>query len=103
MTHVVTVLEAHVPPDRAADLLAAYAEAAKGPFPRGLVRSTLLQHANDPTSWRIETVWQSHEALAAVRLAGRPRGFQIFEAAGAAPSLNIFTAIAELAPSEGAP
>ncbi len=101
MTHVVTVLEAHVPPDRAADLQAAYA-AAKGPLPRGLVRSTLLQDANDPTSWRIETVWQSHEAVAAVRLAGRPRGFQIFEAAGTAPSLSMFTAIAELAPSEGA-
>ena len=102
MTQVVTVLEAHVPPERAADLRAAYAEAAKGPLPPGLVRSTLLRHADDPTSWRIETVWQSHEALSAMRLAGRPRGFQIFEGAGAAPSVTVFAAIAELAPSEGA-
>jgi heme-degrading monooxygenase HmoA len=98
MTLVVTVLEARVAPERAADLQTAYAEAAGGPFPPGLVRSTLLRHANDPTHWRIETIWQSHDALAAMRSAGKPRGLQIFEAAGAAPSLNVFDAIADLAP-----
>lgn len=100
---VVTVLEASVHPERAADLQAAYAETAHGPFPPGLVRSSLLQERSDQTRWRIETVWQSQEALAAMRQApGKPRGVQIFEAAGAEPSLKIFDAIAELAPPQDA-
>lgn len=98
MAFVVTVLEARVAPERAADLQAAYAESARGPFPPGLVRSTLLRHGSDPALWRIETTWRSHEALAAMRQAGKPRGVQIFEAAGAAPSLSVFDVIAELAP-----
>ncbi len=96
MTFVVTVLEARVPPERVADLQAAYAEAARGPFPSGLLRSALLRQRTEPTQWRIETVWQSQEALAAMRQApGKPRGVQIFEAAGAQPSLSIFDAIAD--------
>ena len=103
MTLVVTVLEARVPPERVADLEAAYAEAAHGPFPAGLVRSLLLKQRNDHSQWRIETVWQSQEALAAMRQApGKPRGVQIFEAAGAQPSLNIFDAIADFVVSQGA-
>ncbi|HXJ31787.1 MAG TPA: antibiotic biosynthesis monooxygenase [Gemmatimonadales bacterium] len=98
MTLVVTVLEAHVAPERAGDLQAAYRDAAAGPFPPGLVASILLRHASDPTHWRIETTWQSHEALAAMRGAGKPRGLQIFEAAGASPSLSVFDRVAELAP-----
>jgi len=102
MTLVVTVLEARVAPQRVTDLQAAYAEAATGPFPPGLVRSTLLCDAQDPTRWRIETVWQSHAALAAMRHAGKPRGVQIFEAAGAQPSLSIFETMADLAPPDAA-
>ena len=78
MKRVVTVLEARVPTGRIADLQAAYAVAALGPFPRGLVRSALLRHTSDEALWRIETVWQSHEALAAMRqVPGKPRGVQI--------------------------
>jgi heme-degrading monooxygenase HmoA len=98
MSHVVTVLEAHVAPERAADLQAAYAETGAGPFPPGFVRSSLLQLASDATQWRIETVWQSHDAIAAMRGAGKPRGVQIFEAAGANPSLAIYDTIAILEP-----
>lgn len=101
MSPVVTVLDARVAPERAPDLLAAYAEASQGPFPLGFVRSTLLRQASDPTQWRIETIWQSHDALAAVRQGGKPRGVQIFEAAGAQPSLSVFDAIAHVVPKTG--
>ena len=96
MSRVVTVLEAHVPPERATDLQTAYAEAALEPLPPGLVRSALLRHSTDQTLWRIETVWQSREALAAMRQLGKPRGIQIFEAAGAQPSVSVFDGIADL-------
>lgn len=55
MPRVLTVLEAHVPQDRHADLLSAYRSAADDAFPLGLVRSMLVQVTNDPTLWRIET------------------------------------------------
>ncbi len=103
MTYVVTALEATVQLGRVADLQAAYAEAALGPFPPGLVRSSLLRHRSDQTQWRIETVWQSQEALTAMRQApGKPRGVQIFEAAGAQPSLSIFDAVADFVVPSGA-
>ncbi len=98
MGQVVTVLEGSVATERAADLLAEFAISAAGPFPAGLMRSLLLRDANDPTRWRIETTWQSGEALAAMRSAGKPRGVQMFEAVGAHPTLSIFETLADLAP-----
>lgn len=102
MPSVVTVLEARVSPEREGDLRSAYAQAAAGPFPPGFIRSTLLHGVSDSTQWRIETSWQSQEALAAMRQAGKPRGLQIFEAAGANPTLSIFEPVAEVVASAGA-
>ena len=102
MSLVVTELEANVAPDRADELQRAYADAARGPFPSGLVSSRLLRGTADATRWRIQTVWQSLDHLTAMRAAGKPRGVQMFEAAGAPPSLSIFEVIAELAPPGGA-
>lgn len=100
----VTVLEAHVAPERESDLQAAYAAAAKGPFPHGLVRSTLSRATNDPTLWRIDTIWESPEALAAMRASGgTPRGIQVFRAAGVEPAISILEVVATVLPSEDAP
>lgn len=98
MPKVLTVLDAHVPPDRHADLRAAYRAAAAEAFPPGLIRSSLLQATTDPTRWRIETLWESRERLAAMRGAGTPRGVLIFRAAGAEPALTILDVLDELAP-----
>jgi hypothetical protein len=85
---VLTVLEARVAPERASDLQAAY-EAA-GPLPPGLVRSQLLRDANDPGVWRIQTLWESREALVAMRGKGTPAGVLMFRSAGAEPTLTVF-------------
>jgi heme-degrading monooxygenase HmoA len=99
MTRVLTVLEAHVPQDRHADLLSAYRSAAHDAFPPGLVRSMLLQVANDRTLWRIQTLWESREALDAMRATGStPRGIQIFRSAGAEPTLTVLDVQDELSP-----
>src|SRR5512143_540467 len=89
MPRVLTILEAHVPQARQADLQGAYRSAVHEAFPPGLVRSTLLQATNDRTLWRIETLWESLEVLQAMRGTGTPRGVQIFRAAGAEPTLTI--------------
>ncbi len=95
---VVTVLEGNIAPALAHDLQAAYSEAVRGPFPAGLVSSTLLQSASDPTVWRIQTLWASEDHLSQMRAAGKPKGVQMFESAGATPSLSVFKVVAELKP-----
>ncbi len=102
MPRVVTVLEAHVPPDRHSDLEAAFRGAADYGFPPGLVRSALLQDTRDPSLWRIETLWESEEHLVAMRDKGTPRGVLIFRAAGAEPTLTVLYVLDELAPNRDA-
>lgn len=96
MPMVVTVLEAYVPVEREEHLQAAYRQAAQDALPPGLVRSVLLRATSDPTLWRIATLWQSREALDAMRGTGTPRGVQIFRAAGAEPTLSILEVADEL-------
>ena len=102
MQMVLTVLEAHVPQAREAELQAAYRAAAHDSLPPGLVRSALLRAASDPTLWRIETLWESREALEAMRGSGTPRGVQIFRAAGAEPMLSVLEVVAVLSAPLGA-
>ena len=99
MPRIATVLEAHVPRERQADLEAAYRAAATDTLPAGLVRSNLLHSNTDPTLWRIETVWESREHLAAMRGQGTPRGVLIFRAAEVEPTLAIFEIADELGQS----
>jgi heme-degrading monooxygenase HmoA len=92
---VLTILEATVSPERAADLQAAFRHAA-AQVPPGLIRSHLVSAAADPTRWRIETLWASRDALAAMRQAGTPAGVLMFRAAGAEPSLAIYDVAATI-------
>jgi hypothetical protein len=92
---VVTVLEATVADDRAADLEAAYCAGGEK-LPPGLLHTDLLQ-ANDGTGrWRIQSFWSSRAALDAMRSAGTPAGVRMFRAAGAEPVLSVFEVIASL-------
>jgi quinol monooxygenase YgiN len=86
---VLTVLEATVAPERAADLQAAFRNAA-AQVPPGLVRSHLVTDAADSTRWRIETLWTSREVLTAMRQVGTPAGVLMFRAAGAEPTLSVY-------------
>ena len=103
MPKVLTVLTARVASEREADLKAAYRDSAGGPFPPGLIRSSLLRLSTDRAVWHIETLWDSREALDAMRAqGGTPRGVQIFLAAGAEPALSILEIVDELAPDSSA-
>jgi len=96
---VLTVLEATVAPERADDLRAAYRDA--GALPPGLVRTELLRATNDPTRWRIQTLWASRAALDAMRQAGTPAGVLMFRSAGAEPTLTVFEVVETLAAHAG--
>jgi hypothetical protein len=99
---ILTVLEATVAADRAKDLRVAYATATKGRLPPGLVRTDLLCATNDPSRWRIETLWASRAALDAMRDKGTPEGVLMFRAAGAEPALTIFDVVDSIDSRESA-
>jgi quinol monooxygenase YgiN len=92
---VLTILEATVAPERVGDLQAAFRNAA-AEVPAGFIRSLLVSSAADPTRWRIETLWTSRDALAAMRQAGTPAGVLMFRAAGAEPSLSLYDVTATI-------
>ncbi len=95
---LMTVLFAHVAADRVTDLERAYREAISNLDP-GIVETYLVRDANDPTDFRIMTVWSSREALEKMRASGmKPKGVQIFEAAGATPAFSMFGVVARGGP-----
>ena len=96
---ILTILEAHVEAGKDSALQSAYAAAiASNERPAGLLRSQLIRDAFDPTRWRIQTWWESRQALTAMRSTGTPAGILMFRAAGAEPATSIFEVVDELGP-----
>lgn len=96
---VMTILEAHVAAEKWGTLEQVYHEETKQMDP-GIVQTFLLHGSNDPTLWRIATVWRSREALAEMRQSGAtPRGVLIFRATGAEPTLSIFEVVSAVSSS----
>jgi heme-degrading monooxygenase HmoA len=84
----VTTVEGAVEASREADLRSAW-EDLSADLPSGFIESFLL-HAEDKT-WRIVTVWESKEAVIALRASGRPTARTMFERAGSTASLSTWT------------
>ncbi|MDA8436147.1 MAG: antibiotic biosynthesis monooxygenase [Actinomycetales bacterium] len=92
----VTFVEAHVAADREFDLVSAW-EAAPDSFPEGFIESSLVR--SESGEWRIVTVWESREAVLAMRGAGRPAALVMFEAAGASPTVSMWDVVGRKRPS----
>src|SRR5215211_8679404 len=91
---VITVLEAQVAPEKAILLEATYKQAIQH-LETGIVQTFLIRSAKEPGSWQIVTLWQSREALEAMRASGEtPRGVLIFRAVEAEPTLSVFGVVA---------
>lgn len=95
---ILTVLEAHVPEERAAALQAAYHVLATRPLPPGLVGSQLVRSTTDPTLWRLETLWRDRQTLEAMRGHGTPAGLVLFRDAGIEPTVTLFEVAASIPP-----
>lgn len=94
---VITTLEAHVAPDKADALEAAYNQGIEQ-LDAGIVQTFLLRDSRDSSIWRIVTVWESRAALDAMRQSGQtPRGVVMFRAADAEPALSVFDVVAHAA------
>jgi quinol monooxygenase YgiN len=92
---VVTMLEAEVAHERVGDLERAFIAGALA-VPPEIVDTFLVRDEQDETLFRIITIWVSREALDAMRASGeKPKGVQMFEAAGARPTLVILDVVAQ--------
>ncbi|MFH0737480.1 MAG: antibiotic biosynthesis monooxygenase [Candidatus Micrarchaeota archaeon] len=80
---VMTILEAEMPPDKAAKLETNFAEGAKALEP-GMVRTFLIKNGG---KCKIITLWESKEALSAMKSKGTPKQVLMFRYAGVEPSL----------------
>jgi heme-degrading monooxygenase HmoA len=85
----VTMVEGVVEPDREDALLSAWAEVAAGPIPGGFIESSLVR--SDDRRWRILTVWESKEAVMAMRQQGPPAGPAMFGRAGSEASVSMWS------------
>ena len=93
---LMTILEARVPQDNWTALEGAF-QLASQYQDAGLVQSFLVHSAREDDLWRIMTVWESREALNAMRATGEtPRGVQIFRSANAEPALSIFAIVGQI-------
>ncbi len=93
---VMTMLEAHVEPDKWATFEAKYREVVEKLDPR-ISRTYLIRSVADPTLWRMMGVWASRESFEQMRASEVPPGILIYRAAGAEPALALFEVVAEAA------
>ena len=91
---VITVLEAHVAPEKVGLLEEAYRQGIEQ-LDAGIEQTFLLRAAKETSAWQIVTVWQSRAALDEMRrTSSTPRGVVMFQAADAEPVLTVFEVIA---------
>ena len=86
---VITILEANVKAENWAAFETDYKKRTLQ-LPPQMAQTFLLQDVQDPTLWRIISVWKSREGLDEMRNSGEtPEGVLMFRAVGAEPKLSI--------------
>ncbi len=92
---VMTVLEAKVARENWQVLEDTYSRETQVLDP-GIVQTFLVHSRSDDSTWQIMTIWESQEALTAMRQSNEtPRGVLIFRSAQAQPALNIFDIVSQ--------
>lgn len=93
---VVTVLEGHVPLQHWDELHRAAQDELQH-LPEQMVQTYVLQSHNEPTTWRIVSVWHSQDALGEYQARGATLpGVRIFRAAGVEPVATIWHVAASM-------
>ena len=84
---LITILEAQLAPDQIGALERGFQEGSEA-LPPEIVESFLVRDSGESTRYRVITVWQSRAALENYRASvEKPKGVEMFEAAGASPQL----------------
>lgn len=91
---VVTIVEGRVPVSKAREFETAYADLKQDALTPGLIRSSLLRRSDNPEIYRIETVWESREALEKMRSSTQtPKATELFQKVKASPRLEIYDVV----------
>lgn len=87
---IMTIVEAHVPAERWAELSERFAQ-LQAQRPPQIIQSYLLQSAADPTLWRMIGLWPSQQVFDEYRTSVPvPGAAQLFLSVGAQPALMLF-------------
>jgi heme-degrading monooxygenase HmoA len=93
---VLSIVAGTVPADRVAGLRAAYDQLVAGPFPDGLIETSLCREGDE---WMVVTLWRDRAALIAMRASGEPpAAVRLFTEVGARPRAGIYDVTATAAP-----
>ncbi|HLB71830.1 MAG: antibiotic biosynthesis monooxygenase [Candidatus Methanoperedens sp.] len=94
---VITIVEGRVPISKAKEFETAYAALKQGALSPGLIRSSLLRNSDNPEIYRIETIWESREALEKMRSSTQiPKAIELFQKVRASPRLEIYDIVHNL-------
>ncbi len=89
---VLTMVAGNVPDDRVDDLVAGYRALLAGPFPDGLLETSLLR--GDGHEWLVVTSWRDRAAIAAMRASGEPpAALRLFTEVGGQPRVGVFEVV----------
>lgn len=89
MGMIISILEGDLPPDKAAKLEANFADYIKALEP-GVVQTTLIKNG---AKCKIITLWESREALTAMKVKGTPKSVLMFRYAGVEPALLAYDVV----------
>ncbi len=91
---VITVVEGKVSSSKSKEFEANYTLVKNEPVPPGFISSSLLRSSKNPENYRIQTVWDSQEALEKMRSTTQtPKAFELFQKVGVAPTLEVYDVI----------
>ncbi len=89
MVMVLSILEGDLPPDKAAKLEANFAEYVKTLEP-GIVQTSFIKNG---AKCKVITLWESKEALTAMKVKGTPKSVLLFRYAGVEPALLVYDVV----------
>ena len=84
-----SILEADLPADKATKLEANFAEGTKALDP-GVIKIFLIKNGG---KCKIITLWESREAVNAMKSKGTPKGVLMFRYAGVEPTLLVYDVV----------
>jgi len=91
---VITIVEGKVPISKAKEFETAYESLKQATLTPGLVRSSLLRKNDNPEIYRIETVWESRDALEKMRSSTQtPKAIELFLKVKATLRLEIYDVV----------
>jgi heme-degrading monooxygenase HmoA len=94
---ILTMAAGNVPDDRVDDLVAGYQALLQGPFPDGLLETSLLR--GEGHEWAVATLWRDREAIVAMRASGEPpAALRLFADVGGQPRAAVYEVVATATP-----